>query len=207
MEPDELERLRGKLERDEDRLLVDFLVASGLRVSEVIALDWSDVDLGQHRVSVSKRNYRGDLDRPKSTMSRRDVRISQRMAQRLWELRKSRDFVTDAHPVFTTLTGKRHQYGNLYHRTLTPAMRAAGIEYGGFHRLRHSCGTQLRRRGASLEEVQLHLGHEDLSFTRRVYVHLDASDGPNPELLDDLAGCDGPKPEQTAAPIPLAAVS
>lgn len=31
--------------------------------------------------------------------------------------------------------------------------------------------TQLRRRGATLEEVQLHLGHEDLSFTRRVYVH------------------------------------
>ncbi len=42
------------------------------------------------------------------------------------------------------------------------------------------------------EDVQLNLGHEDLSFTRRVYVHLDASDGPDPQLLDDLAGCDEP---------------
>ena len=72
-------------------------------------------------------------------------------------------------------------------------MLAAGIEHGAFHRLRHSCGTQLRRRGASLEEVQLHLGHEDLSFTRKVYVHLDVSDGPDSELLDDLAGCE-PQP-------------
>jgi len=84
-------------------------------------------------------------------------------------------------------------------------MLEAGIEHGAFHRLRHSCGTQLRPRGASLEEIQLHLGHEDLSFTRRVYVHLDASDGPNPELLDDLTGCDGQ--EQAAARTPLAEVS
>jgi integrase len=125
-------------------------------------------------------------------MSRRVVRISQRMGQRLWELRKSRENTADSDAIFTTNTGKRHGYGNLYHRVLAPAMRAAGIEYGGFHRLRHSCGTQLRRRGATLEEIQLHLGHEDLSFTRRVYVHLDASDGPNPELLDDFAGCDAP---------------
>lgn len=61
--------------------------------------------------------------------------------------------------------------------------------HGAFHRFRHSCATQLRRRGASLEEIQLHMGHGDLSFTRRVYVHLDSSDGPDPELLDELAGC------------------
>jgi integrase len=135
-----LEQLRGKLGRDEDRLLVDFLVATGLRVSEVIALDWLDVDFGHRRVTISKRNYRGDLDRPKSAMSRRDVRISQGMAQRLWELRKSREHATDEDPIFTTKTGKRHNYGNLYHCVLKPAMRAAGIEHGGFHRLATHAG-------------------------------------------------------------------
>jgi integrase len=204
LEPDDLERLRGELGRDEDRLLVDFLVATGVRVSEVIALDWSDADFGRRRVSISKRDYRGDVDRPKSAMSRRDVRISQRMAQRLWELRKSREQATDEDPIFTTRTGKRHNYGNLYHRLLKPAMLAAGIEHGGFHRLRHSCGTQLRRRGASLEEIQLHLGHEDLAFTRRTYVHLDERDGPDPELLDDLAGCAAASP---SSPTRLEAVA
>jgi integrase len=80
-------------------------------------------------------------------------------------------------------------YANAYNRMLKPAMRAARIEDGGFHRLRRTCGTELRRRGASLEEIQLHVGHHDMGFTRRVYVHLDAEDGPDPTLLDDLAGC------------------
>jgi integrase len=80
-------------------------------------------------------------------------------------------------------------YANVYHRILKPAMLAAGIEHGGFHRLRHTTGTELRRRGATLEEIQLHLGHHDLGFTRRTYVHLDAEDGPDATLLDDLAGC------------------
>jgi integrase len=80
-------------------------------------------------------------------------------------------------------------YANAYNRILKPAMRAAGIKYGGFHRLRHTCGTELRRRGAALDQVQLDLGHHDLAFTRRVYVHTDADDGPDPALLDELAGC------------------
>jgi hypothetical protein len=53
-----------------------------------------------------------------------------------------------------------------------------------------------------LEEIQLHLGHEDLSFTRRVYVHMDATDGPDPALLDAVAGCDEPPPTPNAAPAP-----
>src|SRR5438067_1230998 len=83
----------------------------------------------------------------------------------------------------------RLNYANAYNRMLKPAMRAAGIDDGAFHRLRHTCGTELRRRDASLEEIQLHLGHGDMGFTRRVYVHLDAEDGPDPTLLDDLSGC------------------
>jgi integrase len=113
-------------------------------------------------------------------MGIRDVRISQRMGQRLWELRKSRHALTETDPIFTTTTASGTNYGNLYHRMLVPAMRAAGIEHRAFHRFRHSCATQLRRRGASLEEIQLHMGHGDLSFTRRVYVDLDSSDGPDP---------------------------
>lgn len=186
--PTQLARLRENLKSEHDRLLVDFLVASGERVSEVMGLDWSDVNLVRRRVTVRQRLYRG-LDAPKSETSRREIRISPRMAERLRELRESRGEVSDDDPVFTSPEGARLDYANVYKRVLKPAMLAAGIGHGAFHRLRHTCGTELRRRGATLEEIQLHLGHHDLGFTRRVYVHLDADDGPDPELLDDLAGC------------------
>jgi integrase len=193
----ELERLREALPTEQDRLLVDFLIASGLRVSEVLALTWGDVNIGTCRLRVDRRLYRG-LDAPKSQTSRRTVKLSPKMAQRLLGLREARGEVSDDEPVFLSPHGSQMSYANAYNRILKPAMLAAGIEHGGFHRLRHTCGTELRRRGATLEEIQLHLGHHDLSFTRRVYVHLDAEDGPDATLLDDLAGC-APAPPSLAA--------
>jgi integrase len=184
----ELERLRENLTCDDDRLLVDFLVATGLRVSELMGLNWSAVDVARSRVKVEQRLYRG-MDAPKSQTSRRTVRISRAMTARLRAMWLSHGKPAPSEPVFVSPVGARLDYSNL-HKRIAPAMRAAGIGHGAFHRLRHTCGTELKRRGAALEQIQLHLGHHDLSFTNRVYVHLDAEeDGPDPEMLDDLAGC------------------
>lgn len=184
----QLDRLREELASDDDRLMVDFLVATGLRVSEFMALDWSHVDLGLCRVRVERRLYRG-MDAPKSRTSRRVVRISPAMAARLRVYWESRGEPSPSEPLFVSPRGCRLNYSNL-RRRIVPAMRAAGIAYGFAHRARHTTGTELKRRGAGLEQIQAHLGHHDLAFTKRVYVHLDADEaGPDPAVLDDLAGC------------------
>jgi len=185
--PAQLERLRSKVTDDALQLVVDFLVATGLRISELIALDWSDVNLSRCRVTVRRRLYRG-MDAPKSLTSRRVLKISPTMTQRLGQLWESQGQPSPDSPVFLSPRGCRCDYSNTYKR-LVPVMRAAGIDYGAFHRFRHTNGTELRRRGVPLEEIQLQLGHHDLAFTQRVYVHTDAEDGPDPEILDDLAGC------------------
>jgi integrase len=184
----ELERLRMNLATDDDRLLVDFLVATGLRISEVMALDWGQLDVGRGRVRIERRLYRG-FDTPKSRTSQRVVRMSPSMARRLHDSWESRGGPPPTEPVFVSPEGYRLDYSNLYKR-IVPAMRAAGISHGAFHRMRHTTGTELKRRGAGLEQIQAHLGHHDLAFTKRVYVHLDAEeDGPDPSVLDDLVGC------------------
>src|SRR5205085_1882589 len=73
-----------------------------------------------------------------------------------------------------------------YNRILKPAMRAAGIKDGGFHRFRHTCGTHLYRNGAQDVQVQMWLGHHDPGFTARTYVHLEPRDLPDPAMFDDL---------------------
>jgi integrase len=191
LNPDEVERLRAKLPDERARLPVDFLLATGLRISEALALDWRHIDLATGRVRVERRLYRG-LDAPKSETSKRTLRVSPAMAARLAAAREARA-AGDDDPVFVGPRGGRLDYSNAYNRILVPAMRAAGIEYGGFHRLRHTTGTELRRRGVALDHVQAQLGHHDLAFTKRVYVHTTAEDGPDPSLLDDLAGCDRPR--------------
>jgi integrase len=179
----EVDRLRAELTNDTDLLLVDFLLVTGLRISEAIALDLSDVDFGRCRVKVSKRSYRG-IDVPKSRFGRREVPITPDLARRLWAMRKSRSLATDADPLFVSVRGARLEYANAYNRVLKPAMRAAGITWGGAHRLRHTTATHLIRRGASASQAQLWLGHHDPGFTARTYVHLDASDLPDPRIFD-----------------------
>ena len=68
------------------RLLFDFLAATGLRIGEVIALRWQDIDLSRRRVHVRRRYYRGTFASPKSKYGRRDVPLTSRLAQEL-ELR------------------------------------------------------------------------------------------------------------------------
>ncbi len=58
---------------DPYRLLVRFLLETGLRISEVAALRWSDVDFAAHRVRVERRYRDGRLGPPKSNAGRRVV--------------------------------------------------------------------------------------------------------------------------------------
>ena len=69
------------------QLLVQFLAQTGLRIGELIALRWADVDLGVRRVKVRRRLYKGTVDAPKSRYGIRDVPISSSLAQALWNHR------------------------------------------------------------------------------------------------------------------------
>ena len=64
-------------------LFFTFLAQTGLRVSEAIGLQWSDLDLGRRRVHARRRIYRGTVALPKSRYGVRDVPITQAIAQTL----------------------------------------------------------------------------------------------------------------------------
>jgi integrase len=186
----EVDRLRTALTSEADRLLVDFLLVTGLRISEAIALDLGDLDFGRCRVKVTKRFYRG-FDAPKSSFGMREVPITPELARRSWAMRKNRPHATEADPLFVSPQGARLDYANAYNRILRPAMRKAGITWGGAHRLRHTTATHLIRNGASANQAQLWLGHHDPGFTARTYVHLDTNDLPDPAIFDNLLSVQG----------------
>jgi len=75
---------------------------------------------------------------------------------------------------------------NLFSRVLKPAARRAGAEWAGFHTLRHSCATNLFRRGLNAKQVQVWLGHHSPAFTLATYVHLLPDDAPDPAFLETL---------------------
>jgi integrase len=70
---------------------------------------------------------------------------------------------------------------------LKPAARRAGLDWVGFHTLRHTCATLLLTSGdANAKQVQMWLGHHSPAFTLATYVHLLPEDLPDPAFLDRI---------------------
>jgi integrase len=179
---EELVRLLGALSAPEDRLLVRFLAETGLRVSELKALRWSDLELGDKPTVVVRRRHRL-LDGEQETKSERSagsVPIARELSRELKAHQLRRGHPGRDALVFTNSRGDRLDEGNLRRRVLDPACRRAGLEPIGFHVLRHTHGTIVAAATRDVRAVQRRLRHASASFTLDTYIH----------LLDDRAGVD-----------------
>ncbi len=148
-----------------------FLAATGLRISEAVALQWRHVQLdGSHaHVKVRRALVKGRMGPPKSRHGRRDVPLD---AAQVSALRKLRGDQPDDAPVFASSTGTPLTPENVFRRVLQPAREEACLEWVGFHAFRHTCASMLFAQGRNVKQVQRWLGHHSPSFTLDTYVHL-----------------------------------
>ncbi len=153
-------RQRGLAERD--RLVLLTLVATGLRRSELIALNWRDVDLGAERPSVLVRRGKGGKPRRQP--------LPTPLARELQKLHATRRPESDA-PIFCGLQGKRLHPGMLGLIVRRAAERAELDKRVTAHTLRHTAATWLRQRTGDARLVAAYLGHADLSTVSR-YAHV-----------------------------------
>ncbi len=178
---DELARMIAAAAPD-SQLLVRFLAETGLRIGELIALMWSDVDLERRRVRVERRMLEGTIDLPKSHYGIRTVPLSRKMAADLAAYRTETLYPADGDLVFPTKTGTHIHPSNLSHRVIKPAAVAAGVPWASAHTLRHTCASRLFKAGWNAKQVQMMLGHHSPAFTLSTYVHLIPDDLPEPEF-------------------------
>lgn len=61
--------------RDPNKLIVETVIATGARISEILGLKWRHVDLKDGILHVEQRNWRGDIDDPKSRTSKRPLTL------------------------------------------------------------------------------------------------------------------------------------
>ena len=157
--------------------LYKFLLATGCRINEALALSWSDIDLDNAIVHITKTlNYKLETNSPKSKSSLRDIDIDQatvsmlkqykrRQVQEAWQLGRSETVV------FSDFI---HEYPN--NRTLQTRLRThfkrAKVTNIGFHGFRHTHASLLLNSGIPYKELQHRLGHSTLSMTMDVYSHL-----------------------------------
>ena len=157
--------------------LYKFLLATGCRINEALALSWSDIDLDNAVVHITKTlNYKQELNSPKSKSSERDIDIDpqtvtmlkqykRRQVQEAWKLGRTETVV------FSDFI---HEYPN--NRTLQTRLRThfkrAEVPNIGFHGFRHTHASLLLNSGIPYKELQHRLGHSQLSMTMDIYSHL-----------------------------------
>jgi integrase/recombinase XerD len=151
-----------------DRAILEVLYSTGLRVSELVHLKVSDMDM---RMGCLRCIGKGDKERL-VPVGRRALAAVQAY------LGKSRPLLLGKRPagnavpwLFINRFGNRLSRIAIW-RLLTAYGRRAGIRARlSPHKLRHSFATHLLERGADLRSVQLMLGHADISTTQ-IYTHV-----------------------------------
>jgi integrase/recombinase XerC len=177
---DEMERLLDTPDAStvlgrRDRAVLELFYASGVRLSELVALDLEDVDLAGRIVRVLGKGGKERLV-PFNTSAQRALRTwyEDRLVLRAARGRR----VDDGDPIFVNARGGRltgRSVQRLVARHVAGCSTRCGISP---HALRHSFASHLLQRGADLRAIQELLGHAQLTTTQR-YTHINAA-----QLLD-----------------------
>ena len=163
-----------------DRAILELFYASGLRLSELVALDMDDVNLPSRIVRVTGKGRKERLI-PFNTSASKALRAwyADRTAIRsrltptavTAVVRRTR---ASGEPVFTNARGGRLS-GRSVQRLVARYVASCSTRFGiSPHALRHSFASHLLQRGADLRAIQELLGHVQLSTTQR-YTHVNAA--------------------------------
>lgn len=164
---------------ERDTTIVTLLLQTGLRISELVATNWSDIVVGERSGTLMVRQGKGN--------KQRQVPLSQTARQALWDWamidadleapnakRWSRTHAERlmawiaAHPANPLFTSQKK--GRLKERTIQTMVqdvaRLAGLSDVTPHTFRHTCAFHLLKGGATLVEVAQILGHTSISTTQ-----------------------------------------
>jgi integrase len=146
-----------------------FLTAAftGLRMGELLALRWREVDFAGRTIRVRASYYAGQLTTPKSGKVRA-VPLAPDVASALARLGSRKDWVGDDDLVFVGEAGG-YLDGSALRRRYKAALNVAGLRRLRFHDLRHTFGTRMIAK-ADIRRVQEWMGHVDIQTTMR-YLH------------------------------------
>jgi integrase len=174
-----------------------FLTAAftGLRMGELLALRWRDVDFAGRTIRVRASYYLGQLTTPKSGKVRA-VPMAPDVAAALARLAQRVHWVGDDDLVFAGEAG-RYLDGSALRRRYKAALAAAGLRPLRFHDLRHTFGTRMIAK-ADIRRVQEWMGHADIQTTMR-YLHYAPRDE-DPELVAEAFRLADPAEERTGLP-------
>ena len=146
---------------------------TGLRIGELLALTWDDIDFSKGLLFVSKTCHDGNdgknhiriINCPKTIHSRRVIPLPKQILTLLKDVKKHSEceyiIADDDKPVFV----------RSYQRTFELILKKLKISHKGFHSLRHTFATRAMECGVDAKTLSELLGHKNATITLNRYTH------------------------------------
>ena len=160
-----------------DTVLYKTLLATGLRIRECLALEWSDIDLKNGSLEVTKTlTMTKEITSPKTKSSIRVIDLDNKtmLMLRLYKNRQAqlgKEIGMTFEKVFPNTFDNYREAGGLRFR-LEKHLQSAGCPRLSFHAFRHTHASILLNAGIGYKEIQTRLGHSKISMTMDTYSHL-----------------------------------
>lgn len=163
------------LHSKKDRLFgIVLCLYTGLRIGELLALTWSDVNFADGMLAVTKSCHYGKgvsgrfercTDLPKTVTSRRMIPIPRQMTALLQTVKKR------SISEYVVASGAKPVSVRSYQRSFSLLLEKLKIPHKGFHALRHTFATRALECGMDVKTLSEILGHKNASITLNRYVH------------------------------------
>lgn len=142
---------------------------SGLRIGELIALQWSDIDFVKGILTVSKSCHDSKdgliIDEPKTATSRRVIPLPKQLLPFLKGIKKK------SNSLFVVSANGKPVSVRSYQRSFELLLKKLKIPHKGFHSLRHTFATRALECGMDVKTLSEILGHKNPTVTLNRYAH------------------------------------
>ena len=173
---EEQKRIEQAVLKDKRPKMIGIILClyTGLRIGELLALEWRDIDFINCELSVTKTCYDGkdefgnfgrNIGTPKTETSRRTIPLPKQIIPLLKEAKKnnnSKYVVGDGNKLISVRS---------YQRSFELLLKKQKIPHHGFHALRHTFATRAIECGMDVKTLSEILGHKNPTITLNRYVH------------------------------------
>ncbi|MGM0136969.1 tyrosine-type recombinase/integrase [Enterococcus sp. AZ167] len=176
-----LDNTKPSYNNDFNNVLLRFLIYSGCRISEALALNWSDIDFNNQTVTINKtlsqtkNGYK--VSTTKTAASNATLILDATTINKLkkWQIDQRKYMltlgITEPTSIFCGIYKQTITHHAIYARLITIA-KEANVPFLGVHSTRHTHASLLLDSGATMKEVQERSRHTKISQTLDVYGHL-----------------------------------
>lgn len=142
---------------------------TGLRIGELLALEFSDVNFEKSTISITKTCYdtkqqKHIVEQPKTQSSNRVIPLPKQILNLIKELNKTST-------TYVVSENNKPVLVRSYQRSFELMLKKLKIEHKGFHSLRHTFATRALECGMDVKTLSEILGHKNASITLNRYAH------------------------------------